>query len=135
VSNFSLSPPFDPALLEVFAEKPAAGHLCALTETQFLCANSHLQSPLGLRERSMSEQRRHIRRRVLKAAKIAFNRGSVIDCTVRNISERGALLQVASPIGIPDRFDLLFDSEHESRKCRTVWRKESQIGVEFCDAA
>jgi hypothetical protein len=79
----------------------------------------------------MSERRRHFRRRVLKAAKISFNRGSVIDCTVRNISEHGALLQVAWPIGIPDDFELVLDGKGPSRACRVVWRKGLQIGVEF----
>jgi PilZ domain-containing protein len=79
----------------------------------------------------MSEQRRQLRRRVLKAGKIGFNRGSVIDCTVRNISEHGALLQVASPLGIPDSFELELDGEKILWKCRVIWRKERQIGVEF----
>jgi len=79
----------------------------------------------------MSEQRRVVRRRVLKAAKIGFNRGSIIDCTVRNMSETGALLQVASPLGIPDSFDLMLDGEKTLWACRVIWRKERQIGVEF----
>jgi hypothetical protein len=38
----------------------------------------------------MAEQRRTTRRRVLKAAKIAFGGTGIIDCTVRNISDGGA---------------------------------------------
>ena len=79
----------------------------------------------------MGERRRRMRRRVLKAAKIGFNRGSIIDCTVRNISEHGALLQVASPLGIPDSFDLMLDGEKMLLACRVIWRKERQIGIEF----
>jgi hypothetical protein len=45
------------------------------------------------------------RRRALKRARIIFNdRWATIDCTVSNLSDRGACLNVESPIGIPDTF-------------------------------
>jgi hypothetical protein len=37
---------------------------------------------------------------------------------------------VSSPIGIPDTFELRLDST-SVRCCRVVWRKATQIGVEF----
>ena len=46
------------------------------------------------------------RRRVLKAGSIEFG-GGAIDCTIRNISETGAALEVVSPLYIPDRFTLV----------------------------
>ena len=53
------------------------------------------------------ELRKETRRRVLKGAQIAFKgRGAVIDCMVRDLSDGGACLKVASPIGIPDTFEL-----------------------------
>ncbi len=79
----------------------------------------------------MDEQRDMARRRVLKPAKIAFGRAGIIDCTLRNISDSGACLQVASPIGIPDTFNLLLDAGKTTRACRVLWRKDRQIGVEF----
>jgi hypothetical protein len=42
------------------------------------------------------EKRVAPRHRVLKAAKIEFG-GSVIDCSIRNISDTGAALEVESP--------------------------------------
>jgi PilZ domain len=71
------------------------------------------------------------RRRVLKGAQIVFKgHEAVIDCTVRNLSDRGACLNVESPIGIPDSFDLVLD--HASVcNCRVIWRKATQIGVKF----
>ena len=68
------------------------------------------------------------RHRVLKGARIQFGGGS-IDCTVRNISETGAALEVTSPLGIPTEFTLV--TENEQRPCRVVWRKEKRIGVTF----
>ncbi|MFO1149788.1 MAG: PilZ domain-containing protein [Alsobacter sp.] len=76
------------------------------------------------------DKRRVPRQRTLKTGKIAFNGGkSVIDCTVRNRSPLGASLQVAAPVGIPDRFELWMDGEH--LPCTVVWRKPTQIGVAF----
>jgi PilZ domain len=70
---------------------------------------------------------------VLKAAKIAFGRAGIIDVTVRNMSDRGACLLVASPLGIPETFDLIIVGDKVTRPCRLVWRKEKQVGVEFTD--
>jgi hypothetical protein len=69
--------------------------------------------------------------RVYKAAKIVFNdRRAAIDCVVRNLSDRGALLQVASPLGIPQTFDLV-SGDSMVQPCRVLWWKEKQIAVEF----
>ncbi len=78
------------------------------------------------------ERRRQPRARTLKSARIVFNQHhSVIDCTVRNLSPVGACLNVASAVGIPDRFDVIFDADQTTRPCRVVWHKEKQLGVEF----
>ena len=39
------------------------------------------------------------RRRLLKAGRISFGGGAAIDCTIRNLSETGAALEVTSPVG------------------------------------
>jgi hypothetical protein len=54
----------------------------------------------------MDEHRIAPRRRQFKAGTIEFAGGG-IDCTVRNLSETGAALEVVSPLFIPDRFTLL----------------------------
>lgn len=70
------------------------------------------------------------RRRTLKAASIEIGSG-VIDCTVRNLSETGAALDVATPVGIPDEFILVITSDALRFACRVVWRKAGRIGVRF----
>jgi hypothetical protein len=82
----------------------------------------------------MNDNRRVARHRILKGAKIAFGPAGIIDVTVRNISDRGACLQVASPLGIPDTFNLVMVGGKITRPCRLVWRKEKEIGIEFADA-
>ena len=76
----------------------------------------------------MSERRKYPRHRTLKAGRIVFNhRFSVISCTVRNVSEGGACLQVASSVGIPDCFDLTIEPEGASRTCNVAWRCEQRL--------
>jgi len=70
------------------------------------------------------------RRRVLKAGLIECG-GEAIACTVRNVSETGAAIEVVTPLYIPDRFTLVIPSEESRRPCRIVWRKEGRIGIAF----
>jgi hypothetical protein len=70
------------------------------------------------------------RQRVLKAGTIEFN-GGTIDCVVRNISQTGAALEVASPIDIPNEFNLLISGDYTSQQCQVAWRREKRIGVTF----
>jgi phosphate transport system protein len=48
----------------------------------------------------------------LKAGRISFGGGAAFDCTVRNLSETGAALEVISPVGIPERFTLVIEADH-----------------------
>jgi hypothetical protein len=75
----------------------------------------------------MEEKRIARRNRVLKAGTIEFG-GGEIDCTIRNISETGA---VVTPLFIPDRFTLVVPSEQLKRPCHVVWRKEKWMGIAF----
>jgi hypothetical protein len=70
------------------------------------------------------------RRRILKAGSIECG-GEVIDCSVRNLSETGAALEVVSPLFIPDRFVLIVQTEQLKRPRQIVWRKAKRIGVAF----
>jgi hypothetical protein len=67
----------------------------------------------------------------LKAGSIQFGGGGSIDCTVRNLSDTGAALEVVTPLFIPDRFTLVVQTEQLQRSCRIIWRKQKRIGVAF----
>lgn len=83
----------------------------------------------------MVERRRIPRIRTLKSGKIVFNLHScVVDCTVRNLTARGALLVVASPLGIPANFELVLEPDHVRHDCRVIWRGENRLGVEFAES-
>ena len=79
----------------------------------------------------MNEHRIAPRARVLKSGKIALSeKAPKIECTIRNLSETGACLQISSTYGIPAHFDLLLQGT-ERRACHVVWRTDTKLGVAF----
>jgi hypothetical protein len=68
---------------------------------------------------------------VLKTAQIQLDKLSSINCAVRNISGGGACIEVASPLGIPDSFTLVVESEALNRQCVVAWRTTNRLGVAF----
>jgi len=51
-------------------------------------------------------------------------------CIVRNTSDTGAKLEVASVVGLPNTFDLLVPG-HQAQPCRVAWRALKEIGVAY----
>lgn len=84
------------------------------------------------RARTMTNEDHRIspRRRVLKSGTIEFS-GSALPCTVRNLSETGAAIEINSPLWFPERFTLVIDSEQLRKPCQIAWRKERRVGVIF----
>ena len=78
----------------------------------------------------MEEKRKLRRSRVLKAGTISFG-GAAISCALRNLTRSGAMLDVASPLGVPREFTLVIVSDDIRHECRIVWIKEKRIGVSF----
>ncbi len=80
------------------------------------------------------ERRGEPRSRTLKAGRIVFNhRGSVVNCTVRNMSSKGAKLVVSSQAGLPNSFELELEAGGPPHPCRVIWRRDNEIGVNFVD--
>jgi hypothetical protein len=82
----------------------------------------------------MDENRKISRRRVLKSGTIEFDSGAYI-CTVRNLSEVGAALDVPFAAAIPHEFKLIMTTDQVSKRCFVIWRKENRLGVTFRQAA
>ena len=79
----------------------------------------------------MRERRSHIRR-TFKGGKLTFNKGlSVLDCVVRDLSAKGAQLELATSVGVPDQFELVIAPDRIKRLCRVTWRSERKVGVSF----
>jgi hypothetical protein len=80
-----------------------------------------------------SDRRMFPRKRALRGGRmVSNNASSTINCTLRNISDAGARLDVASVLGIPAVFDLKLDGQ-PSRSCEVVWRSSGSgaIGIAF----
>ncbi len=75
----------------------------------------------------MVEKRIISRKKVLKAGTIAFG-GAAINCTVRNLSATGAMLDVESPLGIPRQFMLDIAADHFRRECQVAGFRKGGSG-------
>ena len=78
----------------------------------------------------MVEKRATQRHRVFKGGTITFE-NSGIACTVRNMSEGGAAIDLDTTITLPQSFTLLIERDNFVRSCRTVWRSDRRIGLAF----
>ena len=79
----------------------------------------------------MAERRKAGRSRVLKGAKLVVGRSAIIDCVVRNLTNKGARVQIANTVELPKDFEMTFDGGYSIRPCRLVWRTVTETGVEF----
>lgn len=79
----------------------------------------------------MDEKRRHSRQRTFKGGHINFETGAGVDCLIRNLSKKGACLEVDNSAISSDRFMLMIKPENLARNCQVIWRKPKKIGVEF----
>jgi hypothetical protein len=80
----------------------------------------------------MPESRTKIRKRCFLGARIQFNnRRSTFDCLVRDISEGGARLELATLESMPDEFDLVIPQHERQYRAKVVWRRNGKCGVRF----
>ena len=87
-------------------------------------------------DRRAANRRTERRYRCFRTARIMFNRGfAVFDCTVRNISRGGALLEMETLLGIPKKFEIAFEYGEPPRPCEVRWRTDQRMGIAFADIA
>ena len=80
----------------------------------------------------MEEKRRHPRTDIDEPAYVSAG-GSVMSCTVRNISIEGAAIEVENPAFVPPRFRLVMANDCSVRECRIAWIQQNRIGLSFVD--
>lgn len=81
----------------------------------------------------MQERRQLARHEVLKSAKIAFEgQSSLIDCTVRNLTNDGACLEYTTTMQPTGTLALSFDNFRSFRSCRVIWQEGNVLAVSFC---
>jgi PilZ domain len=80
------------------------------------------------------EKRRSRRRAALMQASIFHpHQAEHLGCSVRDISQDGALVDFPRPNDLPNIFWLRFDGEATLRLCTVAWRTEHRLGVEFSE--
>jgi hypothetical protein len=80
----------------------------------------------------LSDKRKTHRRQLRYTAWMSVGPKKLQGCVVSDISDSGARLHVENTKIVPDNFVLLLSTTGKpKRKCRVVWRKDGQIGVEF----
>jgi hypothetical protein len=56
-----------------------------------------------------------------------------VECTIRNISEDGALLSMLVCVPLPPEFLLWEETTGRLYECAMRWRKDHMVGVHFTD--
>lgn len=78
------------------------------------------------------ERRQTHRPRVLKGADIRFNKGyGAYSCTVKNLTDHGALVQMEDSTGLPPEFDFIIKGAETARTASVAWRKAGKAGLRF----
>lgn len=76
------------------------------------------------------------RQRVLKDGKIVFNaNSSVVDCTIRDMSEIGARIICRDQLAVPGDCRLVTLSDNQIRDVKVMWRRGDQLGLRFTGKA
>ena len=74
------------------------------------------------------------RRTVLKGRVVFNNRSSVLDCTVRDLSDTGAQITLADVSTLPPDFELEIPSKDILVQVQVMWSRGKNHGVRFVQA-
>jgi hypothetical protein len=81
-----------------------------------------------------NRERATVRQRTFLQARISYGDGAIsTDCTVIQLSAKGALLSVADSVALTDEFEVAIPQKDFLRRARLIRRKDGQVGVEFLD--
>jgi PilZ domain len=80
----------------------------------------------------MIERRALVRHKTFIKGRIYFNnRLTSVDCIVRDMTDKGARLQVPESVAVPDVFEIYLPNKEEQFRAQAQWRKGDQIGVSW----
>jgi PilZ domain len=83
----------------------------------------------------MEEKRKHPRTEIEEPGLVSSG-GSVMSCTVRNISPEGAAIDVENPAFVPQHFRLVMAKDRSVvHECRVAWIQKNRIGLTFVTVA
>lgn len=82
----------------------------------------------------MEERRKFPRTEINEPAYVSAG-GSVMHCTVINISPEGCAIDVNEAAFVPPRFRLVMATDSSAvRECRIAWIQKNRIGLTFVNA-
>jgi hypothetical protein len=80
----------------------------------------------------MLERRQNVRDRVILGSVASINdRGSTVDCVVRNISKGGLCVEFEQTAKLPDEMRVTIAQKDCSFFARMMWRQAGRVGLEF----
>src|SRR5262249_27302002 len=83
-------------------------------------------------DRRKSERRQSNRRRsFLRGSVRDLDRGVVVACIIRDISETGAKLRFKSPMQFNGDVELHFSGTNEAVRAKAVWHDHCEVGLAF----
>jgi len=79
-----------------------------------------------------TENRAERRRRALKSGNVLFNGGYMsYACTIRNLTDNGAMVEMETTGGIPTEFDFRIKGDARRYKAKIIWREPRKMGLQF----
>lgn len=80
-------------------------------------------------------ERRRFPRTVINEPAFVSSGGSVMRCTILNISAEGCAIEVSEPAFVPQRFRLVMANDASIvRECQIAWIQQNRIGLVFVAA-
>jgi PilZ domain len=80
----------------------------------------------------MLDRRQSARDKVIYGGVAEINeRGSTMDCVVRNISEQGACVEFDSTAKLPEQMSLTIARKGRSFLAKLIWRQANKVGLAF----
>ena len=80
----------------------------------------------------MLDRRQSVRDRVIFGSLASINeRGSTMDCVVRNMSEGGACVEFEETAKLPNEMRVTITQKDRSFFARTMWRRAGRVGLAF----
>ena len=82
----------------------------------------------------MQDRRQNARDKVLLGAVAEVSEiGATMDCVVRNLSDRGACVELNRSTNLPDEIKLTIKHRGRGYLARMIWRQANRIGLAFRD--
>jgi hypothetical protein len=83
-------------------------------------------------ENQLNENRSSRRWRTLLKGQVVFNNhASLLNCTVRDLSDTGAQIHLADVSALPQEFILVIPSKDLQLQVRVVWSRGTKHGIVF----